>query len=417
MKKYEDFISGLQEEVPVPEAVWSQYMDTLEHIETLAEDRRKSSVTRKRKTRSSAWVRAAAVAGVFVTGTGIFGCVNPVAASQLPIIGQIFERVAENATYSGDYEEKTVLSEDEQTPETGEEAVYTASDNGITVTASEVYSDGYSIYLAVEVESEEGGFTEIPAHYTRRFEEKTSQMLQVDGVWKTGESEEAVRLSDSGFEGQAVDDHTFIGMMKLDRDAYALEEDTLSLELSEIRYGDDQASADGTIEPEHRIGGTWSLAVPFSVNREQCREIPVNKTGSDGFCIQKVFVSPYQVIVFTDTPYTTLSPDTYTREDFEQQWGQKNQEITAGGDPAVTYEEMLARKHYAYYELAVYGPDGEALEMSYGDPAKTVFAVQGHELSKLHIYAADDSDEYGLVKAENEQEAREMSVLDAEVEL
>ncbi len=40
----------------------------------------------------------------------------------------------------------------------------------------------------------------------------------------------------------------------------------------------------------------------------------------------------------------------------------------------------------------------------------------GLELTKLHIYAADDSDAFGLIKAENEQEAREMSVLDAEVE-
>jgi len=88
----------------------------------------------------------------------------------------------------------------------------------------------------------------------------------------------------------------------------------------------------------------------------------------------------------------------------------------AGGDPAVTYEEMLQKKYYEHYELAVYGPDGQALEMRYGDPVKTVFAVQEHELSKLHIYAADDSDEFGLIKAANEQEAKQLSVLDAEVE-
>ncbi len=81
------------------------------------------------------------------------------------------------------------------------------------------------------------------------------------------------------------------------------------------------------------------------------------------------------------------------------------------------YEEMLSRKYYDYYELAAYNQDGEALEMQYGDEEKTVFAVQGHELSKLHIYAADDSDEFGLIKAKSEQEALERSVLDAEVEL
>lgn len=422
MKKYEDFISGLQQEAPVPEAVWSRYLDTLEHVETRTEERRKNAVIRKRKATGTMWMRAAAVAGVLVSGTAVFGYVNPVAASQLPIIGQIFERVAENATYSGDYTEKTVLQEEAKGPEAGDETggnsegVLTASDSGMTVTASEVYSDGYSIYLAVEVESEEGGFSKIPSYYTRRFEEKTSQMVEARGTWKTGENGEAVALCDSGFEGQAVDDHTFIGMMKLDRDSYAAEADTLSLTLEELRYADENESDAEQIEPEHRIAGTWSLTVPFSVNAGQCREIPVDKTGPDGFCIQKVFVSPYQVIVFTDTPYTTLSPDTYTREDFEEQWGEKNQEILAGGDPAVTYEEMLQKKYYGHYELAVYGPDGQALEMRYGDPVKTVFAVQGHEFSKIHIYAADDSDEFGLIKAANEQEAKQLSVLDAEVE-
>ena len=205
--------------------------------------------------------------------------------------------------------------------------------------------------------------------------------------------------------------------MKLDQDTYSSEGDVLNLELSEIRYEDGRDSDSGQMEPGHRIQGTWKLTVPFTADTEQSREIAVNKTGPDGLCIQKVFVSPYQVIVFTDTPYTALTPDTYTEEDFEKQWGEKNKEITAKGDEAVTYEEMLSRKYYDYYELAAYNQDGEALEMQYGDEEKTVFAVQGHELSKLHIYAADDSDEFGLIKAKSEQEALERSVLDAEVEL
>lgn len=422
MKRYEDFTGGLQKEVRIPEQVWSQYMDTLENIETLAAERKgEDRMGRKRKHAGRTWTKAAAAAGVLLAGTMVFGCVDPVAASELPLIGRIFERIAEDTTYSGDYTEKTVLQEEQDAGRQGEteakpEAVCTASDQGLTITASEVYSDGYSIYLAVEVESEEGGFSNIPPHYTRRFEEKSSQMLQAAGSWRTGEGEADV-LNDDRFEGKAVDDHTFIGMMKLDQDTYSSEGDVLNLELSEIRYEDGRDSDSGQMEPGHRIQGTWKLTVPFTADTEQSREIAVNKTGPDGLCIQKVFVSPYQVIVFTDTPYTALTPDTYTEEDFEKQWGEKNKEITAKGDEAVTYEEMLSRKYYDYYELAVYNQDGEALEMQYGDEEKTVFAVQGHELSKLHIYAADDSDEFGLIKAKSEQEALERSVLDAEVEL
>ena len=141
---------------------------------------------RKRKHAGRTWTKAAAAAGVLLAGTMVFGCVDPVAASELPLIGRIFERIAEDTTYSGDYTEKTVLQEEQDAGRQGEteakpEAVCTASDQGLTITASEVYSDGYSIYLAVEVESEEGGFSNIPPHYTRRFEEKSSQMLQAAG--------------------------------------------------------------------------------------------------------------------------------------------------------------------------------------------------------------------------------------------
>ncbi len=422
VKRYEDFTKGLQEEVAVPEKVWERYLDTLDHIETLAEERKGADVMGRKRTKRT-WVRAAAAAGVLMAGTAVFACVDPVAASELPIIGRVFERIAENATYSGDYSGKTVLqenngqsTEEERGVAAKPEGIYTVSDNGITISASEVYSDGYSVYLAVEVVSEEGGFSGIPAYYTRRFEEKTSQMIRAEGVWKTGEEGEAVSLYNHSFEGSVVDDHTFIGMMKLDQIACDSAENMLNLELTEIRYERGEAFESEGSDPEQRIQGAWMLQIPFTADTEKSREIVVDKTGEDGLCIQKVFVSPYQVIVFTDTPYTTWSADTYTEADFEAQWGEKNEEILAKGGQPVTYEEMLAKERYENFELAVYNQDGEALAMQYGDPQKTVFAVQGLELTKLHIYAADDSDAFGLIKAENEQEARDMSVLDAEVE-
>ena len=103
MKRYEDFTGGLQKEVRIPEQVWSQYMDTLENIETLAAERKgEDRMGRKRKHAGRTWTKAAAAAGVLLAGTMVFGCVDPVAASEIPLIGRIFERIAEDTTYSGD---------------------------------------------------------------------------------------------------------------------------------------------------------------------------------------------------------------------------------------------------------------------------------------------------------------------------
>lgn len=416
MKKYEDFIDGLQENVKVPDKVWSQYEETLEDIEHLAQKRKEGHNNEmNRKFTDKTWIKAAAAVGILVACGGVFCYNNPVAASNLPIIGKIFEQVEEDVTYSGDYAKKEVLQDVIQVEDTAEKSVYTAKNKGITITASEVYCDGYSIYLTAKIESKKGGFNNIPSYFTRRFGDKTSQIISTDGAWEVN-GEEEIFPSSNDFEGKAVDDNTFIGMIKIDMEQYSANDGTLHLKLSDIWY-DEEENMNDNIEPSTRIKGNWELVVPYSVDKEQTKEILVNKKNKDGYRIQKVFVSPYQVIVFSDVPYTTLSADDYTKEDFENTWAETNKELIANGEKPVTYEEVLEEKRYDYYELAVYNQEGEALEMQYSDNAKTVFAVQEHKLSKLHIYMGDEAHEMELIKAANEQEAKEKSILDVEVDL
>ncbi len=428
MKKYEEFIEGLRQDVEVPQAVWSQYINTLEHIDQLSGQRKGGN--RMNRNTGRKWISAAAVAGVLVAGTVLFSYADPVAASKIPLIGRIFEQVSENATYSGSYDNRLVLSQSEDRADipdgTGSgtdsaqnkaDWVNTVSDQGITLTIQEVYSDGYSVYLAAELQAQEGGFSRIPAHYTRQYDTKTSQSVHVSGIFKTDVSDKESALNNGYFEGKAVDDKTFIGMMKLDKDQYEASGGELYLEITDILYDDVNALDAEGIEPQCRFSGNWKLKVPYSVDAAAGREIPVQKENKDGFRIQKVFVSSSQLIVFTQTPYTTLSPDTYTREDFRRQWGKKNQEIAAADGTPVTYEDMLAKKMYEYSELAVYNQDGEALEVQYSDETKTVFAVQDHDLKKLRIYMANGSGEQTLLHASDEQEAKELAILEAEVDL
>ena len=51
---------------------------------------------------------AAAVAAV-VIGTLGMGYVNPALAAKLPLIGNIFEKVEDDAIYSGDYTDKKIV--------------------------------------------------------------------------------------------------------------------------------------------------------------------------------------------------------------------------------------------------------------------------------------------------------------------
>ncbi len=142
---------------------------------------------RKGKMRKSGKIGTgvAAAVAVAVIGIGGLGYFNPVLAAKIPLIGKIFEKVEDDVTYSGDYTDKgTVLTNEDyagnlDTPD------YSISDQGITLTASEVYCDGYSIFLTVNIESEEADFTHIPEHYTgvNVADNRTAAGFYIRGTW------------------------------------------------------------------------------------------------------------------------------------------------------------------------------------------------------------------------------------------
>lgn len=420
MIKHEEYMRELQKDVEVPEKVWDRFEETLDNIEDLAARREEDYMEMKKKRIGRTWIKAAVVAGVVTAGGSVFCYNNPAIASKIPIIGNIFEQVEDDVTYAGNYAKKEVLNDKKNTAEKvdkkqTQDGIYTAKSQGITITASEVYCDGYSVYLTAKVESEKGGFENIPEYYTRRFGGKTSKVISTSGTWEANDFGKETFPSNIDFEGKAVDDHTFIGMIKLDLKQRLEEDGMLKLNLSELWY--ENAVGAESIEPANRIAGEWKLTVPYSVDKGACKEVVVNKKNKEGYGIQKVFVSPYQVIVFSEVPYTTLSTDTYTKEEFESVWGEKNKELIAQGEEPVTYEDILNEKQYAYSEVVVYNQDQEALEFQYGDATKTVFAVQGKSLSNLHVYMGDESQAMELIKAKNEQEAKEKSILDVEMDL
>ena len=117
------------------------------------------------KIRNIKKISAAAIAAS-VIGIGGLGYFHPVLAAKIPLIGKIFEKVEDRITYSGDYTDKETVLTKENSAGNLDSQNYSASDSGIKLTASEVYCDGYSIFLTVNIEAEDADFTHIPEHYT-----------------------------------------------------------------------------------------------------------------------------------------------------------------------------------------------------------------------------------------------------------
>jgi len=411
MKRYEEFIEGLQQDTEIPVEVWSKFEKTLSELPEISTQ--KNKVTKR-------WIKvAASVAAVLAFGVG-FCYANPTLAAKIPIIGRIFERIEDDVTFSGNYKEKgNILTAEQENASEPVDTTYTVKDQGVEITASEIYCDGYSIFLTAKIQVEAGGLSNISAHYTSRFigedEETTAQGIYTDGNWSLKNGNLSGNLINSDFEGSVLDDNTYVGMIKINLDELPTNGDVLNLQLSQIGYDDLNEADSEDISASHRIEGNWSLSIPYSVDTENTREIVVNEKTEDGFGISKVFVSPYQLVVYMDIPYTTLNEDEFTKEDFEAAWAEKTKGIEDAGESPVTYEDYLKEKQYEYCEVSAFNQDGEVLLMEEIENGQGVFAAKGMDISQLQIFLGK---EVGDVVAESDiNVVRENAILEVDVEV
>ena len=327
---------------------------------------------------------------------------NPVLAAKIPFIGKIFTEVQQTVTFSGTFDDKAEVLNTESSSEVEiQNPMYIAESDGITITASEVYCDGLSIFLTAEVNMEQGGFDNI-----------SGNLLYLEGSWKLAGDNEGKMLVNNNLEGKVIDNQTFVGMLKLDLDEADLQNGVCDLQLSMIGYDDlNELDADD-ISAFHKYNAEWNLSVPFTVDAEAAKTIEINKE-SNGYCLRKVFVSPYQVITYTDVPYTECE---ITKEDYKEVIKEKTGRIS--DDIGLTYEEYVEEmgKSYATSCTLIYNQNGEMVTPREDIRGRSVYAVQGMDISKLYIYVFDDLDAFGEVYENGmDCDAAKQAVLFAEV--
>lgn len=394
MSKFDDMIRGLQD-TEVPQNVRARTRETFSKLPDKQE---------KQVVRDKLWMKyAATAAAVMIVGTG-FCYANPALAAKIPFIGKIFTEVQQMVTFSGTFDDKAEVLNTEGSSEAEiQNPMYIAESDGITITASEVYCDGLSIFLTAEVTMEQGGLDNIAGN-----------LLYLDGSWKLAGDEEEKRLVNNNLEGKVIDDQTFVGMLKLDLDEANLQNGVCDLQLSMIGYDDlDELDAED-ISASHQYNAEWNLSVPFTVDTEAAKTIEINKE-SNGYCLRKVFVSPYQVITYTDVPYIERE---ITKEDYKEAMKEKTGSIS--DDIGLTYEEYVEEmgKSYATSCTLIYNQNGEMVTPREDIRGRSVYAVQGMDISKLYIYVFNDLDVFGEVYENGmDCDAVNQAVLFAEVDV
>ena len=365
---------------------------------------REIQIHRRRKDKmgkfGKAGITAAAAVTMAIVGIGGLGYFNPALAAKIPLIGKIFEKVEDDIIYSGDYSAKgTVLTEEDYAGNL-DTSDYSASDKGITLTASEVYCDGYSIFLTVNIEAEEADFTHIPEHYTGMHvtDNRTAAGFYIDGTWSVDGN--ASERFENTFEGEVIDSHTFAGMLKMNLAQKAVNNSKLNLNINGLGYDDDRMLDGEEISASHWTEGSWEIVLPFEVDESDVKTIEVGEQKGN-ITLENVVVSPYQVIVHATTPGE------------QRELTDDRREKLLSKDPDMTDAEMFALLGYSYepcYTIC-FNQDGEMLYADTEMAGRAGFAVQGKEIKTLYIFLFDNLDHW----AKMEQEGMNSSVADKAV--
>ena len=450
MRKYEDFIDGLQKDVEVPSDVSQGFSNALNNLPEAPNG----------KNQMHKWIMAlASTAAVLAIGTGVL-IANPVLAAKIPIIGKIFERVEDRVTYSGDFKDKadvltvepeatrvvdvTTAPADESDAAKPEEAAgtvnatYSVEDRGVTFTASEVYCDGHSLYLTAKVESKDGGFNDMTGYSTE--EDPNNMYVRRMYAWGGGVTDQGIigENGQQGMEGDVIDDNTFVGMLKLDLEQAVSGTGVFNLDLTMLGFDGKQALMEDSndIDVTDRYDGSWKLAIPYTVDTQVAKMIDMNEEAVDGFKVNQVFISPYQVIVYLNAPYTEVTAENFDEvySEFNEALVESGQEaigfaddaaegelkkqemLAAGADPA-EIEEAFSNRYYDEFDLALFNQDDEVLEWwgatLVDDQWVAKFAVKGIDISKLKMFLSDES--ITLAKAQDINQAKEIAIWNTEI--
>ena len=347
--------------------------------------RRKGKMRRYSKIGKGA-AAAVAAAVIGISGLGYF---NPVLAAKIPLIGKIFEKVEDDIVYSGDYTDKGTVLTNEDEAGNLDTSDYSASDEGMAITASEVYCDGYSIFLTVNIKAEEADFTHIPRHYTgvNAADKRTAAGFYIDGTWSVDGS--LTERLENTFEGEVIDSHTFAGMLKINLTKKAAGSGKLSLKISGLGYDDDRMLDGEEISASHWTDGNWNLVLPFEANETNVKTIEVGEKQND-ITLDNVVVSPYQVIVHVTTPGK------------QRELTDDRREKLLSKDPDMTDAEMFEILGWSYEpcQTICFNQDGEMLYPDTEMAGRAGFAVQGKEIKTLYIFIFDNLDDWAQMEQE-----------------
>lgn len=175
------------------------------------------------------WMRtgakiAGSMAAVMAVGF-VFCAANPVMAKELPLVGGLFEKLQDNVSFFGNFADKATPLEEPSTDETSApadpeetsdaplETLYTKTEDGLTISFSEIYANDQAVYLSMQAVSEEP-FPDTMMDQNGK--PVISMMADVSYSFLTGDQTELnPGIQYMNPEGKFLDDHTYACILRL----------------------------------------------------------------------------------------------------------------------------------------------------------------------------------------------------------
>lgn len=408
------------DQIPIPDGLEDAVQRGME------EGKRLKRIKRRKKR----LIGIGGAAAVFAAAVGVCYS-NPAMAGKIPLIGHIFQRVEQSIPYPGDYSKKSsVLQETEKTlgeeetkgqeeiqgqEETQgkeQEQVYTASDQGITLTASEVYWNATQINLTVAMEYDRMGEM---GFYHNGYKNHPYDTVQMMGSILVNGKEIATQLA---IEGKQTDGTTFAGVGRISIDQLEEAEENLTLEISidQIWWNDATKAYQGqegasSYSTARYCQGGWNLKIPVSEVAQadpDVQRIPLQETNQEGLGFGDLTVTDYEIAVELIQP----DWDEQQRKDFYEKV-KAQAEKALGQEAAQRFyaDAWLEPEDELHCGVAAFDQDGNRLE----NVSESSFQTEGRAVTKVSLFLL--ADDITAIKAKDLEQVRACAVFEMEVEL
>ena len=366
-----DFQKKLQKDIEMPEIVHEHINQAYRLIENNAVLQKKASKDPYHWMKSGGRI-AGGMAAVLAVGF-VFCAINPVMAKNIPVVGGLFEILQDNVSFFGDFSDhattleavdgtKTDSSETDgaKTDHANNDAIYTKTADGLTITCSEVYANSQAIYVTMQFKSDK------PFPETETGAESGTPVIDLDMTGGVDFNSEASPVIDGQVEGKFLDDNTYacifrydlaeaakdyteynekynemtqqvmdeMGITQADLDdqtdeGYALLEEfinklserggeyqkyikdidipdtfNLHLDITKVRgleanyqWSEEDEKKYGTDAGYYKYEGVWSFDIPVTVDDSQTEVMELNDTNDEGIGLKSVIRTPYELTV------------------------------------------------------------------------------------------------------------------------